>query len=170
MDLEDQVIRQPSYGLRGIIICTADGGIRCAGSLANSWLKKYFPMTASRDELPPSIHRWLNRKDKAKEPLRMEKNGDKLVITLLESDFGPPCLLFEETGAINRWCAATQHQLTRREAEVLSWVAQGKANWAIGKILNLSPGTVRKHLQHIYSKLGVENRTAAALCALQLFQ
>lgn len=53
--------------------------------------------------------------------------------------------------------------LTRREAEVLAWVAQGKTNAEIGMILGTSPRTVEKHLEHIYQKLGVETRTAATL-------
>ena len=57
--------------------------------------------------------------------------------------------------------------LTPREAEVLLWVAQGKTNPEIGTILDLSPGTVRKHLEHIFQKLGVENRTGACLRALE---
>lgn len=57
--------------------------------------------------------------------------------------------------------------LTAREAEVLLWTARGKANRDIGQILGLSPRTVNKHLEQIYSKLGVENRTSAAALALR---
>ena len=56
--------------------------------------------------------------------------------------------------------------LTPREAEVLVWIARGKANRDVADILELSPRTVNKHLEQIYAKLGVENRTAAAACAL----
>ena len=52
--------------------------------------------------------------------------------------------------------------LTAREGEVLSWLSKGKTNRDIAQILGLSPRTVDKHLEQIYSKLGVENRTAAA--------
>ena len=52
--------------------------------------------------------------------------------------------------------------LTRREIEVLSWLAKGKTNRDIGEILGLSPRTVNKHLEHVYAKLGVETRTSAA--------
>ena len=53
--------------------------------------------------------------------------------------------------------------LTLREHEVLHWVAEGKANGDIGRIVGCSEGTVKKHLQHIFPKLGVETRTAAAI-------
>lgn len=54
------------------------------------------------------------------------------------------------------------HSLTLREREVLHWIARGKSNAEIGAILEISAATVSKHLEHIYPKLGVENRTAAA--------
>lgn len=57
--------------------------------------------------------------------------------------------------------------LSAREAEVLLWISQGKSNRDIGAILGLSPRTVNKHLEQIFSKLGVENRTAAAAMAVR---
>jgi DNA-binding CsgD family transcriptional regulator len=57
--------------------------------------------------------------------------------------------------------------LTLREAEVLLWTARGKSNRDIGVILTLSPRTVNKHLEQIFSKLGVENRTAASAIAMR---
>lgn len=57
--------------------------------------------------------------------------------------------------------------LTTREAEVLSWLSNGKTNRDIAQILGLSPRTVDKHLEQIYAKLGVENRTAAATIAVK---
>jgi len=65
---------------------------------------------------------------------------------------------------------ATQLQilgLTAREADVLYWLIHGKANADIGTLLAISPATVKKHLEHIFEKLGVENRTAATLSALE---
>lgn len=59
-----------------------------------------------------------------------------------------------------------RYQLTGREVEVLHWVSCGKTNRDIGDILGLSPRTVNKHLEHVYVKLGVETRTAAAAIAM----
>ena len=56
--------------------------------------------------------------------------------------------------------------LTAREAEVLYWVVKGKINRDIGDILGASPATVKKHLERIHAKLGVETRTAAAAMAI----
>jgi len=57
-------------------------------------------------------------------------------------------------------------KLTAREAEVLYWVVKGKINRDIGDILGASPATVKKHLERVYAKLGVETRTAAAGMAM----
>ena len=56
--------------------------------------------------------------------------------------------------------------ITRREREILALVAAGKTNAEIGTILTISGRTVQKHLEHIFEKLGVETRTAAAVRAL----
>ena len=60
-------------------------------------------------------------------------------------------------------------KLTPREAEVLFWISQGKSNHDIGVILGAKTGTICKHVEHILSKLNVENRTAAAVIALEKF-
>lgn len=58
-------------------------------------------------------------------------------------------------------------KLTDRESEVLHWITNGKSNREIAEILSMSPRTVNKHLEQIFPKLGVENRTAAAAIALK---
>jgi DNA-binding NarL/FixJ family response regulator len=58
--------------------------------------------------------------------------------------------------------------LTPREAEVLVWIAGGKSNRDISDILNISPRTVNKHLEQVFTKLGVENRAAAAIVATRI--
>ena len=57
--------------------------------------------------------------------------------------------------------------ISPRESEILLWMAQGKSNGDIGSILGISLGTVKKHTNHIFVKLGVEGRTAAVLRALE---
>ena len=60
----------------------------------------------------------------------------------------------------------TRLGVTAREAEVLTWLARGKTNRDIADVLGLSPRTVNKHLEGIYTKLGVENRSAAVVQCL----
>jgi DNA-binding NarL/FixJ family response regulator len=57
--------------------------------------------------------------------------------------------------------------LTAREAEVLLWIAQGKSNPDIAGILGCAENTVKVHVARIFEKLGVENRNAAAMRAVE---
>jgi DNA-binding NarL/FixJ family response regulator len=81
---------------------------------------------------------------------------DEILLRLVEGDSTDEQLLLRRKLA-----------LTQREAEVLLWIARGKSNRDIGEILALSPRTVNKHLEQIFAKLGVENRTSAATLALR---
>lgn len=58
--------------------------------------------------------------------------------------------------------------LTRREIEVLTLVADGLSNQALARRLHLTEGTVKSHLARVYSKLGVDSRTAAVAAATGL--
>jgi len=58
--------------------------------------------------------------------------------------------------------------ISLREAEILLWVAQGKSNYEASVILNISAATVKKHLENIYAKLGVEGRNGASLRAIEI--
>lgn len=58
--------------------------------------------------------------------------------------------------------------LTRREAEILGWIGEGRTNVELAAILGVAPSTVKKHLENIYRKLGVENRMSAVQLATAL--
>lgn len=58
--------------------------------------------------------------------------------------------------------------VTQREAEVLLWLSKGKSNWDIATILGIKPRTINKHLEQIFKKLAVDNRTAAAGIAIEI--
>ncbi|WP_024302582.1 response regulator transcription factor [Pseudogulbenkiania sp. MAI-1] len=75
-------------------------------------------------------------------------------------------VLREENNAALIGTLMSSFRLTHREAEVLHWLMLGKTNRDIGDILGTSPRTVNKHLEHIFEKLGVETRTAAAALAV----
>lgn len=60
--------------------------------------------------------------------------------------------------------------ITKRESEVLYWLSYGKTSWEISQILAMSPRTVNKHLEQIYKKLGVDNRTSAAAISIRLLE
>jgi DNA-binding NarL/FixJ family response regulator len=63
--------------------------------------------------------------------------------------------------------APVEEALSAREIEVLALVARGASNKEIGRSLYISEGTVKSHLIHIFSKLGVADRTAAVTVALE---
>lgn len=62
----------------------------------------------------------------------------------------------------------THEVLTEREAEVLRLIAQGHSNKEIARHLQVVEDTVKTHVRHILSKLGVQSRTQAVLCAVRL--
>jgi DNA-binding CsgD family transcriptional regulator len=74
-------------------------------------------------------------------------------------------LLREESDAAQIEALMTIFELTMRESEALYWATKGKTSRDIGDILGTSPSTVNKHLEHVFIKLGVETRTAAAALA-----
>ncbi len=95
-------------------------------------------------------------------------NGRQLNFSFL-SRTGPEENLYRltETGG-GREEAFLQQKLalSAREAEVLIWIARGKPNRDISEILGISPRTVNKHLEQIFTKLGVENRASATAVAV----
>lgn len=81
---------------------------------------------------------------------------------------GEPALSPAVTGRVlARMRAPRAEALSAREAQVLSAVSRGLANKQIARELRLSEATVKTHLEHIFAKLGVSDRTAAATLALQ---
>lgn len=95
-------------------------------------------------------------------------NGSQLIFTFL-SCIGPDEYLYrltESGGGQEEAFIREALSLTTREAEVLLWIARGKSNRDISDILGISPRTVNKHLEQIFTKLGVENRASAAALAV----
>ena len=60
--------------------------------------------------------------------------------------------------------------MSPREREILGLVAQGMTNIQVARMLWISPGTVRKHLENVYEKLGVHTRTGAIAAVFALEQ
>jgi DNA-binding CsgD family transcriptional regulator len=105
-------------------------------------------------ELPEQLADWL-RSPFPREPLRVERGRERLVA---ETPTRGTVVLHEE-------CLATK-PLTAREQEIMRHVEGGMSTDEIAHALCVTPGTVSKHLEHIYRKLGVAGRTAA-LAALR---
>ncbi len=125
--------------------------------------------------LPPPMLQWLEQMQKpaAKPTPSAPFASNELLRLNYMGKAGPNEFLLrlakDSTAAVPTEFS-TDLGLTAREGEVLSWLSKGKSNRDIAQILGLSPRTVDKHLEQIYAKLGVENRTAAAAVAVNATQ
>ncbi|NPU12086.1 response regulator transcription factor [Bradyrhizobium sp. 83012] len=120
--------------------------------------------------LPDALRQWLDQAQKGKAAAKSAASipdHPELRLYYL-GGAGPNEVLLrlakETSGELPKQFSS-EFGLTTREGEVLSWLSKGKTNRDIAQILGLSPRTVDKHLEQIYAKLGVENRTAAAAIA-----
>jgi DNA-binding response OmpR family regulator/DNA-binding CsgD family transcriptional regulator len=123
--------------------------------------------------LPDPIPQWLDEarrgKPGSKAAIMTALPGDEQLRLQYMGKLGTNEFLLrlaKDSGAETPAEFSSELGLTTREGEVLSWLSKGKTNRDIAQILGLSPRTVDKHLEQIYSKLGVENRTAAAAIAV----
>ena len=121
--------------------------------------------------LPEPMMQWLEQaqkgKGKAKTQALSFPENEQLRLQYM-GKLGPNEFLLrlaKDTSADMPAEFSSELGLTTREGEVLSWLSKGKTNRDIAQILGLSHRTVDKHLEQIYAKLGVENRTAAAAIA-----
>lgn len=149
-----------------IIAVNADHTVQWATPLAKRWLA---PLLESEGHLPAPVRRWVNTQGAGKdETVSLISAGERLVFSRLRSDSPDTLLLLirRNTPVPEPEVLSRTMRLTAREGEVLYWVALGKTTPDIAGILDSSPRTVNKHLEHIYMKLGVETRTAAATLAL----
>jgi DNA-binding response OmpR family regulator/DNA-binding CsgD family transcriptional regulator len=155
---------------------TSGGVLWCTPQTAKLLGLAFGDFHGEGDLLPPKVQEWLQKRT-----LSDVKSADSIV---LASDTGPLKLQFSYVGQVapeeillrlvegeienDNLVLKRKLQLTQRESEVLMWIARGKSNRDIAEILSLSPRTVNKHLEQVYAKLGVENRTAAAALAVRM--
>jgi DNA-binding CsgD family transcriptional regulator len=175
LTLVDQALYRLNFGL---IFLTLDGKIHLATTGAMQQLTSYLgPQCLRKSRLPAPLWTWVKQQEVApsgndevllrRSPLVLEREGKRLVIRIV-SDLDQSLLLLEEHPTAMQPQSLVPFGLSPRETQVLSWMAQGKTNKEIGVILELSPRTVQKHLEHIYRKIYVESRTAAAAKAYEM--
>ena len=168
-----------AFGHATLVIRLHDGRLVWQTALARQMLETHFASDGRR--APATLLAWMQREVQRLGPLdegpvpgapsvtlEASHSGRRLRFTLHEStgDGAWMLVLREADDAAALEALALAFALTPREAEVLYWVARGKTNRDIGDILGSSPATVKKHLEHVHAKLGVETRTAAAALAL----
>ncbi|NUT61852.1 response regulator transcription factor [Herbaspirillum sp. C9C3] len=173
------------HAAHAVIVLGGHGLPMWQTSKASQWLEKYYgPAAPSSHKLPTPLQVWLNEQlvrqrqgeslDRVP-PLIVRQQQDELHITLCGPGqaHGVSLVLEEKTaGATQRGDDGMSlpptlegARLTPRESDVLLWLGKGKTNRDIAEILGMSPRTVNKHLEHIFVKLGVETRSAAAVLA-----
>jgi len=158
---------------RYLLAVSRQGKILWATPQAQKLLSDTLSADAADDfVLPAPMPQWLEQVQKAKSgskaALMAAFPGNELLKLQYMGKLGPNEFLLrlaKDSGAETPAEFSSELGLTTREGEVLSWLSKGKTNRDIAQILGLSPRTVDKHLEQIYSKLGVENRTAAAAIA-----
>lgn len=182
-----------AFGHASLAVHEADGRCVWQTALARQLMAEYFSGGHfERGRLPPEVLVWLHRealrrragaepagltvlppvKPDAPVAALSSRGAKRLSFTLHAVD--PDALgegqwlivMREADDAALMDGLVHSFKLTAREAEVLYWVVKGKTNADIGDILGSSPRTVQKHLEHVFEKLGVETRTAAAALAM----
>ena len=113
---------------------------------------------------------WLTRSPERNATLRLTSEQAEVSVRYLgrplPGEYLMRFVLNEEVAA--RQALQAAFDLTDRETQVLFWLSRGKTNQEIAQILEMSPRTVNKHLEPVFRKLGVENRTAAVATALAI--
>ncbi|EJL80888.1 response regulator containing a CheY-like receiver domain and a GGDEF domain [Herbaspirillum sp. CF444] len=183
------------HAAHAVIVLGGNGLSLWQTSKASLWLEKYFPVGVNANashKLPAMLQSWLNESLVRQRqsmgggdirPLVMTQGDCELRIALSAAGQGHEItLLLEEKNIAAATATASMHpaagsepaanplalesfHLTPRESDVLMWLGKGKTNRDIADILGMSPRTVNKHLEHIFVKLGVETRSAAAVMA-----
>ena len=171
-----------AFGYATITVRASDGSLMWQTPLARELLERYCGTAAP--QTPEPVLAWLHislqrlaQQGVPERPdnLSIERGATRLTFRLHQqtgdsdatAEDGEWLIVMREvsdTAVIE--AMSLSFKLTPREAEVLYWVVKGKTNKDIGDILGSSPMTVKKHLERIFVKLGVETRTAAAGLAM----
>ncbi|HEY83164.1 MAG TPA: helix-turn-helix transcriptional regulator [Dehalococcoidia bacterium] len=171
-------------GGRELVLISRTGEVEFATDRALRWLTSYFGVSGvGASRLPDALQQWVRRWweclqdgsaiSSLPSPCFTMERGDKslavyLILGSKTSDHDLLILAERQAGSLASSLMALG--LSRREAEILSLVAEGKTNVEIGELVCISPRTVQTHLEKAFAKLGVHTRAAAVKRALELVQ
>jgi DNA-binding NarL/FixJ family response regulator len=147
----------------GVLVVDALGRVAWHSPQAQRWLGEFFHGAPAN-----AVAQWLSTADEAGGVCRRAGPQGRALVAKRLGDIGMGESMWllsvhaADESAASRLSTAA---LTPRETEVLSWIAKGKTNRDVADILGMSPRTVNKHLEHVFEKLGVETRAAAAALA-----
>ena len=148
-----------------VLLVDSTAGLGHAGGAARDLLEAYF---GDGDNVPERLVAWIATEPGTR-PLIVDGPRGRLMLCLLDTHAADrqPVLLIEESRHLVPDAATLRALgLSAREVEILRLVAMGKENPDVADELGIAIATVRKHLEHIYKKLGVRSRAAAATRAL----
>ncbi|WOD37928.1 response regulator transcription factor [Nodosilinea sp. E11] len=172
--------QQSATDQTALIALSTCGTVQWITQKAGEILHRYFPPSKAPIALPDLLQQWVNRQlsmfsqveevCRVARPLRLQLEEQRLAIRF---SYCPKVeqlyLLLEETEPEPFSAESLQLLgLTKRESEVLFWVAKDKSLVEVGKLLGMSDRTAKKHLEHIYEKFGVQTRLSAVMHALGL--
>jgi DNA-binding CsgD family transcriptional regulator len=144
----------------GVVIVNDQGDILHATPGTCEGLASYLPVPEGATKLPAVLSSWAFDDDP--KPYVIERGPSRLTVRKVRQEHRLLLVFSEENGAAETERLA-KFRLTPRELEALRWIAEGKSNAEIAIILGISVSTAKQHVERILAKLGVENRTAAAL-------
>lgn len=162
-----------------LISLSTDGKVQWMTQPAGEILHRYFPPSKARISLPDPLQRWVDRHvlpfSKSTEtcstirPLVLELDGRRLSIRFSCNTGLEPLYLLLEEAQPERFSIQSLQVLglTKRESEVLFWVAKDRSTQEIAQQLGMSDRTVKKHMEHIYEKIGVQTRLGAVMYAFE---
>jgi DNA-binding CsgD family transcriptional regulator len=176
----DQVRMEANAAPRGVIWLDEHLRVREINPQAAIWLGEFFPQARLNSKLPARVREWLQnnlrqaQRPRVSQPIKPLVSYSSDARLTLRSTSWPEQkmhLLVLERHRL-RPTLEDLHPLglTRRESEVLLWVAQGKTNGEIARILGGSRRTIDKHVEHLLAKLKLENRANAVLLVADLLQ
>ena len=165
-----------AFGYASITVRASDGKLMWQTPLARDLLMLYYGTSAP--QAPQPLVEWLQRhladaQQQIEPPKLTAQLGARRLTFRLHQQTGEGegggewlIVMREASDVAVIEAISLSFKLTAREAEVLYWVVKGKINRDIADILGASPATVKKHLERVFAKLGVETRTAAAGMAM----
>jgi DNA-binding CsgD family transcriptional regulator len=163
---------------KGVIVLGEKGQLLFESEIARRRIQKYFDdvqpygLPAVILDFAASISRMALGEDyfRPTDVLIISDGKDELHLTVTVDSREREVLIFLEERRPQSISDFEKAGVTRREAEILYWIGQGKTDPDIALLLSISPRTVQKHIEHIFTKLGVETRTAAVMRSLDLIR
>lgn len=163
----------PGAVLCELIVAAPNGEILEGDKAARWFFGKTLerPPGAARAFLPQAVRAWLERQSANGTTggalLELHEIDRRVVVTLCRCNAGRYFLLVREESAQVATERLQSLGLSAREAEVMHWICEGKTNPEIAAILNITIHTANRHAEHIFAKLGVDNRQKAIVAVME---